>query len=357
MPSIAPFSYSVRGQVGSIPSLGLGTATLFGDVCTAAVLSAIRMGYRHIDTALLYNNQAAVGAAIKEAIASGIVTRQDLFVTTKVAFYPSNATGTGHFTPICFNSNNVKGREGAGIAECLSLLGVDYVDLLLIHNPLTALDEYAASAAPHAFELSKSILTQDERALILARRLAAVRYDGKAAKAARRASWAALEAAHAAGQAKAIGVSNYPFQLIKEMDDYARIMPAVNQLELHPRFSSPGLRAYAREVGMLLTAYGSGNSVVIEKNPVVAKIAERRGVSPFAVVQLWTLAHGVVLIPRSASPAHQAANLEVACANTPQLDAADIVALDALDEAHPYYWWPQPCLPPGASPDGGSARA
>lgn len=117
------------------PSIGFGTATLFHEQCTASVRAAIRSGYRHIDTALLYNCQAAVGKAIAEAIAAGEVTREELFVTTKVSFYPPGSTGVGHFAPICFNPNNVKGAEVAGIAECLQLLGLDYVDLLLIHNP------------------------------------------------------------------------------------------------------------------------------------------------------------------------------------------------------------------------------
>ena len=85
--------FSVKGQEGTIPSLGLGTATLFNDTCKAAVVEAIRQGYRHIDTALLYNNQEAVGAGIAEAIAAGLCTRADLFVTTKVGFYPAAADG------------------------------------------------------------------------------------------------------------------------------------------------------------------------------------------------------------------------------------------------------------------------
>jgi diketogulonate reductase-like aldo/keto reductase len=86
-------AFSVKGQQGAIPSLGLGTATLFGGTCQQAVVEAIRQGYRHIDTALLYNNQEAVGAGIAEAIAAGLCTRADLFVTTKVGFYPAAADG------------------------------------------------------------------------------------------------------------------------------------------------------------------------------------------------------------------------------------------------------------------------
>ena len=379
---MATFKFSVKGQEGAIPCLGLGTATLKGELCTSAVRSAIKLGYvrdatarygarpcaaaprqlplslpptsqRHIDTALLYDNQAAVGEAIAQAIAAGEVTRAELFVTTKVSFYPPAADGVSHFVPICFNANNIKGNERAGIAECLRLLRLDYVDLLLIHNPLTALDEYAAAAAPHAFELGRSILTADERALILARRLAAVRYDGPAGEAVRAASWAALEEARAAGFARFIGVSNYPAQLVSAMESYASVMPAVNQLELHPRMGSPALRALAAATGMVLTAYGSGNSVTIEKSAAVAAVAARRGLTPHAVVQAWTLAHGVVIIPRTADAAKQAASVALAAraAAGAVLEPADVAELDALDEAHPYYWSPMAVLPPGAQPD------
>eukprot|EP01051_Picozoa_sp_SAG22_P003807 SAG22_NODE_190_length_15715_cov_21.164980_9_plen_172_part_00 len=85
------FKFEVKGQAGQIPSVGLGTATLFDDECTAAVRTAIRAGYRHIDTALLYNNQAAVGEGIRQAIAAGEVTREELWVTSKIGFFPEDA--------------------------------------------------------------------------------------------------------------------------------------------------------------------------------------------------------------------------------------------------------------------------
>ena len=85
--------FNVKGQQGSIPSLGLGTATLFNNICKTTVFEAIKLGYRHIDTALLYDNQEAVGAGIAEAISAGFCTREDLFVTTQVGFYPAAADG------------------------------------------------------------------------------------------------------------------------------------------------------------------------------------------------------------------------------------------------------------------------
>ena len=121
----ATFSFNVKGQQGSIPQLALGTAMLFYDTCTGAVREAIRQGYRHFDTALLYNNQEAVGRGIREAIAAGEVTRQELFVTTKCAFYPAGADAPDVMVHIKRHPENEKGLEVTrrAIDLCLDLLG------------------------------------------------------------------------------------------------------------------------------------------------------------------------------------------------------------------------------------------
>ena len=266
---MATIAFDVRGQKGAHPALGLGTATLFGAECTAAVRAAIRAGYRLVDTALLYNNQEAVGLAIREAIAAGDVTREELFVTSKCAFYPAAADGANTTVHIRFHANNKKGEAetAAAVDECLALLGLEYVDLMLIHNPCTGIADYQASSSPHCFELAKALgpngMTEAERALVMQHRLAAANavYDEPAAEAARAASWRALEAARAAGKCKFIGVSNYSPHLLRAMDKYATVQPACNQLELHPRFSSPALRAMVKgELKLALTAYGTGAS-------------------------------------------------------------------------------------------------
>jgi len=354
------FAFDVKGQKGELPRLALGTATLFDDACRGAVLEAIKQGYRHIDTALLYNNQEAVGAGIRDAVAAGLVKREELFVTTKVAFYPAGADASSVMVHIRRHPENEKGLEAtrAAVDLCLRLLGLDYVDLLLIHNPCTGVADYQASTAPHCFELGKgadlspSGLSAEERALVLGHRLARANaaYDEAAAEAARAASWRALEEARAAGKARFIGVSNYAPHLVRAMDAYATVAAAVNQLELHPRFSSPTLRALARERGMVLTGYGSGNSVKIEASPVVAAIAARRGESAVAVVLRWTLQRGVSVVPRTASAAKMAENLRT-CTDGKDLSAEDLGTLDALNQAHPYYWEPLPLCPPGTKPD------
>ena len=341
-------AFSVRGQAGSIPAVGLGTATLFDEQCTAAVRAAIQQGYRYIDTALLYNNQEAVGVAIAQAIAAGEVKREELFIVSKVGFYPAAADGTNTDVHIKFEPTNRKGHAEtlAAVDLCLAKLQLPSVDLMLIHNPCTEIDEYQASSCPHNFELSKSRLLPAERKLILASRLATAhaKFDAAAGDAARAATWRALEEAQAAGKCRFIGVSNYSPYLLQRMEAYAKVQPAVNQLELHPRASSPALRALAQSMGMVLTGYGSGNSAAIEKCPVVAAIAAAHGVTPVAVTLAWTLQRGVGVIPRTANPAHMAENLKAAALT---LSAGELAQLDAKNQAHFYCPWPARCpLPP-----------
>ena len=140
-------------------------------------------------------------------------------------------------------------------------------------------------------------------------------------------------------------MSNFTADLVRPMEGYARVMPAVNQLELHPRFSSPSLRKYAAATGMALTAYGSGNSTRIEKSSVIARIAAAHGTTPIAIVLRWTLQRDVAVIPRTATPAHMAANLAVE--TLAPLTAEELIEIDALNEDHPYYWDPEPLFPAG----------
>lgn len=342
--------FAVRGQAGEIPGVGLGTATLFGDECISAIRNAIKLGYRHFDTAFLYNNQESVGEALKQALAAGDVRRDELWVTSKVAFYPNAADGKNTWIPIAFHASNKKGftETQTAIDECLAKLQLDYVDLMLVHNACTDIEEYQASAAPHFFELFKSNFTQEERKMILQSRLSKVQHRPAEAEKMLAATWLALEQAQEAGKARFIGVSNFAPLHVINMEKYARVMPAVNQLEFHPRFSSPSLQALAARTGMVLVAYGSGNSVALEHHLGIAAIAQARSVSSVAVVLQWTRQLGVGIIPRSTNPLHLEENLR---GMDSPLTPSEMAAINALNEAHPYYWSPIPLLPPGSPPD------
>jgi len=336
-------------QIGSIPRIGFGTGTLLGDECVASVRSAIRAGYRMIDTSLLYNNQESVGQAIREAIAAGEVTREELFITTKVAFFPADAKlGNNAFAGIFgrFHSENVKGFDStsAAVQLCLDKLGLSYVDLVLIHNPATNLTEFDAAGVGHFFELAGNtprVFSEEERALIMKHRLAKVKIDRQKAEAARAATWKALEDARQSGKAKFIGVSNYCCELVTAMKRYATVLPCVNQMEMHPRYASPEMRALAKDMGFVITAYGSGNSVKVEQNATVKEIAKRNGMTPTGVVLRWTLQKGAVVIPRSGSVEHIVENI-TAAEPSKVLDSKDMATLDAMDEAYTYYWSPKP---------------
>jgi diketogulonate reductase-like aldo/keto reductase len=186
----------------------------------------------------LYCNHVPVGEGIRK---SG-VPREDIFVTSKVSFFPENSKGNICMYEKTNGKNNEKGGEEASIDTCLKELGVDYVDLLLVHNPVSSDLEYKAAFAVHMFELfNLKDHPQAIKPVTLADgdHLRPIVIDGLLNQAKkgpskdycldiRKRSWAALEKALKDGKAKRIGVSNYPPALLKEMEDYAEIMPAVN---------------------------------------------------------------------------------------------------------------------------------
>jgi D-xylose reductase len=171
----------------------------------------------------------------------------------------------------------------------------------------------------------------------------------------RKATWRAMERALKAGKCKMIGVSNYPVEVLEEMREYAEIMPAVNQLEHHPRFASTGLVSVAKNMGCVLTGYGLVHAVKIGQSPsssegfddpcaaqlseVLVGIAKRLGKTEVQVALRWQTQCGVVAIPRSANPAHMLENLQSLGFD---LGEGDLSALNKLDQEHPYYWRPNP---------------
>jgi diketogulonate reductase-like aldo/keto reductase len=148
-----------------------------------------------------------------------------------------------------------------------------------------------------------------------------------------------MEKALKEGKTKYIGVSNYPAELLYEMKEYAEIMPAVNELEFHPRFAAPSVLEAAKDIGLALIGYGTGCSFTIEKNKVVAEIAAKYGRHPLSIVCKWTNLKGVCLIPRSDKPNHIGDNL---LSTDFDLAPEDVARLDSLNEDYPYYWDPKP---------------
>lgn len=249
----------------SIPQIGLGTSPLNDKEIAPLVVAAIEAGYRHIDTAYRYNNERGVGKGIRD---SGI-DRESLFVTTKL---------DGAFQG--------EDRAIAGLDESLQRLGLDYVDLLLIHWPLPQRDEYIST-------------------------------------------WKTFEKLVAAGKARSIGLSNFKPAHIDRLLAEATIRPTINQIQLNPRTTRPDQRAYNLEQGIVTEAWsplGAGNDLL--KDPTLTAIAAKYGKSPGQVVLRWHTELGVVAIPRSANPSRIAQNIDIFDF---VLTSDEISAISALD--------------------------
>ncbi len=249
----------------AMPQIGLGTASLNDDKVAPVIVTAIEAGYRHIDTAFRYGNQRGVGKGIKD---SGI-DREELFVTTKL---------DGEF----------QGNEHAidGLDDCLHQLGMDYVDLLLIHWPLPQRDEYIST-------------------------------------------WKTFEKLVEAGKVRSIGVSNFKPAHLDRLLAEATIRPAANQIQLNPRITRPEQCAYNRAHDIITVAWsplGQGNDLLNE--PTLTTISTKYGKTPAQVVLRWDIDRGIVAIPRSSNPERLAQNLEIFDFT---LTADEIAAISALD--------------------------
>lgn len=261
-----------------IPQLGLGIWQTSPEETERIVRYAIgEAGYRHIDGAKTYDNEEALGAGVR---ASG-VAREEVFVTTKL--WPTDF-----------------GRENATDALDASLqrLGFDYVDLYLLHWP-----------------------NQDD-----AKRIE---------------TWLALEDALAAGKVRAIGVANHEPHHLADLLEHGSVVPAVNQIELHPALPQRELRALNAQHGIVteawsplaggpMTPWGRANphGPALRENAVIAEIARAHGKSPVQVILRWHMQHDVVAIPKTVTPARAAENIDIFDF---ELSADELRAIDALE--------------------------
>lgn len=250
----------------TIPRLGIGTFALHDGRATRVVADGLTAGYRHVDTAEMYQNERAVGEGIR---ASGL-PRSEVFVTTKV-----------------WHDHLGDALMQAAAEASLERLGLDHVDLYLIHWPSPAV------AVPDAV---RSLLRVRER-----------------------------------GLARSVGVSNFPAAMLREavaVASEAGVSLAVNQVEYHPYLDQSAVLATLREHGMGLTAYSPLARGNVARDPTIGAIAGRHGASPAVVVLAWLLSQdGVIAIPKSASPERLRDNL-AACEVA--LSAEEIAAINAL---------------------------
>ena len=264
-----------------MPLIGLGTWESGPGEVGTAVSAALDAGCRHIDCAAAYRNEAEVGSAL----AASKVPRGEIFLTSKL-----------------WNDRRRPAAVREALDRTLSRLGTDHLDLYLIHWPVVWAKD--------------SVMRPDEGASI-------------------KECWRTLEALVDEGKIKHIGVSNFNEDELRALLSYARIAPAVNQIELHPRLPQAQLVEFCQNQGMGVTAYsplgrGSLKMAGLLTNPTVQQLAETHAVSPASVLLRWNIQRGVVVIPKSVTPGR----IERNCREpwTFALGAEEIASLDKLED-------------------------
>jgi 2,5-diketo-D-gluconate reductase A len=249
----------------AIPQIGLGTWPLDDAQVATAVVSAVELGYRHVDTAYRYGNEAGVGQGVRDC---GL-PREELFITTKL-----DGTHQGR-------DRAVEGLEGS-----LKRLGLDYVDLLLIHWPLPQRNEFVST-------------------------------------------WETFERLQAEGKVRSIGVSNFKPSHLERLLEETSVVPAVNQIQISPSITRINERAFNGSHGIATESYsplGAGRDLL--NAPVLSAIGKKHGKTPGQVVLRWHVQEGLVAIPKSANPLRMKENLDVFDF---ALDHGDLSAIATLD--------------------------
>jgi 2,5-diketo-D-gluconate reductase A len=247
-----------------IPQLGFGVFLVKPEECAEAVTTALEVGYRHIDTAQMYGNEKEVGEAIRR---SGL-PRDEVFVTSKL-------------------NNNRQTRDEIlrSFDESLAALGVDRLDLFLIHWPLPTVSDYVAR-------------------------------------------WKVLEEIYASGRARAVGVSNFHENHLRNVLAASELTPAVNQIEVQPYLTQDALRAFNAEHQIATEAWSPIARGKVASDPVIGRIAERLGRTPAQVTLRWHLQRGDIVFPKSVSRSRIEENFAIFDF---ELDESDMAAISGLD--------------------------
>ena len=247
-----------------IPQLGFGVYQVPPEGTAEAVRTAFEVGYRHIDTAQMYGNEAGVGQAVAE---SGL-DRDEVFITSKLN-----------------NGNHARDRALASIEESLAALRTDHVDLFLIHWPLPDVGDYVET-------------------------------------------WHVLEEIYRAGKARAIGVSNFQPHHLRRLLAASEVVPAVNQIEVHPYLVNQEVREFDAEYGIVTEAWSPIAQGKVLDDPVIVAIARRLGRTPAQVTLRWAIQRGDVVFPKSVTRARVEENFRLFDF---ELTADDVAAISALD--------------------------
>ena len=248
----------------SIPQVGLGVWQTPNDTAVTAVKAALATGYRHIDTAAIYENEQGVG----EGIETSGVDRSEIFLTTKL-----------------WNSEQGYDSTLKAFESSLKRLGTDYVDLYLIHWPAPKRDQYVDT-------------------------------------------WKAFIQLQKEGRARSIGVSNFYPEHLQRLIDETGIAPVINQIELHPDFPQKDARAYHEKHRIITQSWSPLGQGTLLENPVVAKVAAKHGRTPAQVITRWHIDNGLVVIPKSVTPSRIEENFHVFDFKLDQEDITTFASLE-----------------------------
>jgi len=283
---MAPQSFSLASRVKlsngvTMPQIQLGVYLMSGSEAKNAVRYALEAGYRGIDSAQMYHNERDCGQAIKAFLSKNSnVKRGDIFYTTKLA------------------SNSSYDAARKSIKSSLQACGLDYIDLFLLHSP----------------------------------------YGGKNA---RLESWKAVEDAIESGEIRAGGVSNYGVKHMQELlDSKPRILPAVNQLEMHPFNTHEDISKFCRDHNIVVEAYAPLVRAMRMKHPTIVQLSKKYGATPGQLLVRWSLQRGYCPLPKSVRKERIEENASVGGF---EIDSQDMKTMDALDEYLVTDWDPLDC--------------
>ncbi|KAL0486537.1 D-xylose reductase [Acrasis kona] len=270
-----------------MPIVGFGLWKVNKETCAETVYNAIKAGYRLFDGAADYGNEKQVGEGLARAFKEGLVKREDLFITTKL-----------------WNTNHKKENVKKGFDRSIGDLGLDYVDLYLIHFPIAIKYVPESERYPPGFFVDGKSKVEMEKTPISE-------------------TWAAMEELYDSGRAKNIGVSNFEGQLLTDLLNYCRIEPAVLQIEHHPYYTQEELVQFCEQHNIAVTAYSSfGALSFIEcdmkraksapplmENEHVVEIAKKHDKTPAQVLLRWATQRNIAVVPKSNNKDRLAQNL------------------------------------------------
>lgn len=265
--------FALNDGSGEIPALGFGTSLSDRDETRNAVKAAVKIGFRHLDAAERYRNEAEVGAALNELFAEGTVRREDLFVTTKL-----------------WNNNHRPERVRPALQASLDRLGLEAVDLYLVHTPF-------------AFRPGDDQDPRDAHGAVI--------YDDGVTLA---ETWAAMEALVDEGLTRSIGLSDIDAQGARQVVETARIKPSVVEVEAHPYHPQWELHRLCEEEGMVLLAFASLGHALgprLLDDPLIASLARRYGKTPAQLLLAWGIQRGTAVLTSSVKPARIGENFDV----------------------------------------------